>query len=86
MSMCIHLYIYIYKLACTYIQKDNSKIINNEIVWYNYDKIRKGGKENEKISQKTVGSMRDDIFKETFTLLVIYKLICEVLAHNCLIH
>lgn len=59
--MDIYAYIHIYT--------NSSEIINNEIVCYNYDKIRKVGKENEKISQETGASMRDHEFKETFTLL-----------------
>lgn len=47
------IYIHIYVIY-TYLHKDNSKIINNEVAGYNYDKIRKIGKENEKINQERV--------------------------------
>lgn len=49
--LCVCIYIYV---ICTYLSKDNSKIINNEVACYNYDKIRKVGKENEKINQERV--------------------------------
>lgn len=47
------IYIHIYVIY-TYLHKDNSKFINNEVAGYNYDKIRKIGKEKEKTNQERV--------------------------------